>query len=86
VALDGITARENAPSLCTPLAYHGGGLRKVRWAAEGTGKRGGVRITFYWDSEKETFFMLYAYGKTEQENLTPAQLRTLAALVRKELK
>jgi hypothetical protein len=68
------------------LIRGGGGLRKVRWAAEGTGKRGGVRIIYYWYSVDETFYMLYVYGKTEQEILTPAQLRTLTALIRKELK
>ena len=63
-----------------------GGLRKIRWGAKGSGKRGGNRIIYYWDSELETFFMLFAYPKTEQDDLTAQQLRTLRRIVREELK
>jgi hypothetical protein len=61
------------------------GLRKVRGAPEGPGKRGGIRVVYYWYGEDETFYRLYAYGKSEHETLTPAQLRTMAASIRKEL-
>jgi hypothetical protein len=60
------------------------GLRKVRWAREGGGKRGGVRVIYYWDAASETFYMLYAYPKSEQEDLTPPQLRILSRLVEEE--
>lgn len=62
-----------------------GGLRKMRWAIPGIGKRGGCRVIYYWDAESETVFMLYAYRKNQQEDLTAAQLRMLARLVREEL-
>jgi hypothetical protein len=62
-----------------------GGLRKVRWALEGTGKRGGCRVIYFWHAVSETFFMLYAYRKSEQEDLTSHQVRVLNRLVRKEL-
>ena len=61
-----------------------GGLRKVRWAREGEGKRGGCRVIYYRDEPSETFFMLYAYGKSGQENLTADQVRALGRLVREE--
>jgi hypothetical protein len=61
-----------------------GGLRKVRWAAKSTGKRGGARIIYYWDKAREVFYMLYAYAKTAQDDLTPEQLRILRRLVREE--
>lgn len=61
-----------------------GGLRKVRWAAKGAGKRGGARIIYYWDKVSEVFYMLYAYPKTAQDDLTPEQLRVLRRLVREE--
>jgi hypothetical protein len=63
---------------------HGGGLRKARWPLPGRGKRGGLRIVYFWDEASETFYMLYAYPKNEQENLTAGQLRTLSHLVREE--
>ncbi len=63
-----------------------GGLRKVRWAPKGVGKRGGVRVIYYWRPDEQVFYMLFAYAKTTQEDLTPDQLRVLARLVREELK
>ena len=62
-----------------------GGLRKVRWAASGRGKRGGMRIIYYWISAKDQIFMLLAYPKSRQDDLTPEQKRVLARLVKKEL-
>jgi hypothetical protein len=63
-----------------------GGLRKVRWAPRGVGKRGGVRVIYYWRPDEQVFYMLFAYAKATQEDLTPDQLRVLARLVREELK
>ena len=69
-----------------PLIPGGGGLRKIRWGAEGRGKRGGVRLIYYWAVEDHVCYMLYAYAKNEQGDLTPAQIKTLARLVREEFK
>ena len=63
-----------------------GGLRKVRWAGHGRGKRGGLRIIYYWDKSTETIYMLYVYAKTDQDDLTPQQCRVLSRLVREELR
>ena len=63
-----------------------GGLRKLRWGGKGKGKRGGLRIIYYRAKEEDTFYMLFAYPKSEQEDLTPAQLRVLGRLVREEFK
>lgn len=63
-----------------------GGLRKLRWAPEGRGKRGGVRVIYYWELERQTFYMLYVYAKNEQGDLTPAQGKLLARLVREEFR
>lgn len=63
-----------------------GGVRKVRWARAGAGKRGGLRVIYYWAPDDSTVYMLYAYSKNEQGDLTPAQVRGLAALVREEFK
>jgi hypothetical protein len=61
-----------------------GGLRKVRWTVRGVGKRGGMRVIYYWFSPNETFLMLFAYLKTVQSDLTPGQLRVLRKIVEEE--
>jgi hypothetical protein len=62
----------------------GGGLRKLRWALPRQGKRGGLRVIYFWDEASETFYLLYAYPKNEQEDLTAQQRRVLTQLVREE--
>jgi hypothetical protein len=61
-----------------------GGLRKVRWTKRGIGKRGGVRVIYYWHEGEAVFFMLFAYGKNVQDDLTQAQLKVLRRIVREE--
>ena len=63
-----------------------GGLRKLRWGVGGRGKRGGLRVIYYWATEEEIFYMLFVYPKNVQEDLTPTQLRMLSRLVREEFK
>ncbi len=69
-----------------PVIPGTGGLRKVRWATAGVGKRGGVRVIYYWAPAETVFYMLYAYTKNEQGDLTAAQARALGRLVREEFK
>ena len=69
-----------------PVIRGAGGLRKVRWAKAGAGKRGGLRVIYYWAPAHTAFYMLYAYAKNEQGDLTPAQARMLGRLVREEFK
>lgn len=69
-----------------PLIPKGGGLRKIRWKRSGGGKRGGLRLIYFWDKDDDTIYMLFVYPKSEQEDLTPSQLRILSKLVREELK
>ncbi len=69
-----------------PPIQGGAGIRKLRWAAPGRGKRGGIRLIYYWEPESETVYMLYLYAKNEQGDLTSAQLKVLATLVREEFK
>jgi len=63
-----------------------GGLPKVRWTRKGIGKRGGVRIIYYWKPDEQVFYMLFAYQKSAQEDLTVKQVRVLAQIVREEFK
>lgn len=60
------------------------GLRKLRWSVPGKGKRGGVRIIYFWDKPSDVAYLLYAYRKNVMEDLTRQQLKTLARLVREE--
>ena len=57
-----------------------GGLRKLRWRAAGRGKRGGLRVIYYCWSE-DRLYMIFAYDKTRQGDLTPEQLKALRAYV-----
>lgn len=59
----------------------GGGLRKIRWRAGGKGKRGGIRVIYYCESAHR-LYMIYAFGKSEQADLTSAQLKALSAHVK----
>lgn len=69
-----------------PIIRSAGGLRKVRWAKAGAGKRGGLRVIYYWAPRESAFFMVYAYSKKDQTDLTPTQARLLGQLVREEFK
>lgn len=69
-----------------PVIPGSGGLRKVRWAASGTGKRGGLRVIYYWATAERAFYMLFIYAKSDQGDLTPLQARQLGRLVREEFR
>ena len=60
------------------------GLRKLRWAAEGRGKRGGVRVIYYWFTSRGTILLLFMYPKNVQDNLTQAQLKQLKKIIEEE--
>lgn len=62
-----------------------GGLRKLRWKATGRGKRGGTRIIYFWIRREDQIYMLLAYGKNEQDDLTPTQVKAVRQLVAEEL-
>jgi hypothetical protein len=52
-----------------------GGLRKLRWrqAARGKGKRGGIRVIYYWYEAGSLLYMLLAYSKVREMILRPAR-------------
>lgn len=58
-----------------------GGVRKLRWALSGRGKRGGARVIYFFHNENLPVFLLAAYGKNEKANLTPAERNAMARLV-----
>ena len=58
------------------------GLRKLRWIVSGKGKRGGLRIIYYWYMRDEKIYMLFSYKKKEQDDLTSEQIKILNEYVR----
>ena len=52
-----------------------GGCRKLRWGTEGRGKRGGVRVIYYYRRANGQMWMLTIYAKNEAENIPGHILR-----------
>jgi mRNA-degrading endonuclease RelE of RelBE toxin-antitoxin system len=67
-----------------PVIMGSGGLRKLRWAAKGKGKRGGSRLIYYWAVTPGQLLLLLIYSKSERDDLTPEQLKTLKMIVEEE--
>lgn len=65
-----------------------GGLRKIRFADErrGKGKRGGLRVIYFWKDEDEQFWLFTVYDKDEADDLTPAQCKLLKQRLEAEIK
>jgi hypothetical protein len=49
-----------------------GGVRKLRWALEGRGKRGGARVIYYFHSERMPLFVITAYAKNVRDDISDA--------------
>lgn len=64
-----------------------GGLRKIRFAdaKRGKGKRGGLRVIYYWWSAGKQFWLFTIYNKDEKDDLSPAQKKVLKELIKQEL-
>ena len=50
-----------------------GGIRKVRWAMAGRGKRGGSRVIYYWVARRDHIYLLTVYAKGVKDDLTAAE-------------
>ena len=61
-----------------------GGLRKIRWSGQGRGKRGGIRVIYFWHVQSATLLMLFAFRKNERADLTPGQKAALRKIVEEE--
>jgi len=58
-----------------------GGVRKLRWALAGMGKRGGARVIYYYHNEQLPVFLLSAYAKNRKENLSKGERNAMKSLV-----
>ena len=58
-----------------------GGVRKLRWALPGMGKRGGARVIYYYHDERLPIFLLSAYAKNRKENLSQGERNAMKRLI-----
>lgn len=56
---------------------HSGGCRTLRWAIEGRGKRGGVRIIYFLRLNSGQIVLVTMYAKNVQDNIDPNLLKRL---------
>jgi hypothetical protein len=54
-----------------------GGVRKLRWAQPGRGKRGGIRVIYYAKMHEGAIWMLTIYAKNEEQNIPAHVLRKI---------
>lgn len=60
-----------------------GGARKIRWAVQGRGKRGGVRVITFYSGSPIPVFLLTVFRKGQKVNLTKAECNELRQMLRK---
>ncbi|MGH9366258.1 MAG: hypothetical protein ACRD3M_01120 [Thermoanaerobaculia bacterium] len=61
-----------------------GGLRKLGWGTVGRGKRGGIRVIYFWHPGSRRILMLFAFAKNDASDLTAEQKRVLRRIVETE--
>lgn len=63
-----------------------GGVRKLRFAASGRGKRGGARVVYFYGGEDLPVYALLVYAKSAKTDLSPLErrtVRTVAAAIKR---
>ena len=61
-----------------------GGVRKLRWRRQDSGKRGGLRVIYFMRYRHNEFWMLALYAKSRRENVPAHILRQLKEAFRHE--
>ena len=56
-----------------------GGVRKLRWRRQGSGKRGGVRVIYFYHRPTAPLFLLMVYAKSVRADVAPEAKKALAA-------
>jgi hypothetical protein len=64
-----------------------GGLRKLRHGdpRRGKGKRGGLRVIYYWWNGESQFWLFTLYDKDELKDLSPQEKKALKSMLKTEL-
>ena len=64
-----------------------GGLRKIRHGdpQRGKGKRGGLRVIYFWWESQRQFWLFTLYDKSEMDDLSPKDRAALKAMLKQEL-
>ena len=58
-----------------------GGVRKIRWAASGHGKRGALRVVYYWKRSDHEIWMLTIYRKSDTATIPANLLKKIAEAI-----
>ena len=66
------------------LVRGSGGVRKVRWAPGGRGKRGGIRIMYFWKKSENEIWLLTLYAKSEKATIPSHILKKIAEEIKNE--
>jgi len=61
-----------------------GGVRKIRWSQEGKGKKGGVRVVYYWKKSAHEIWLLTIYSKGERATIPGHILKKIAKEIKNE--
>ena len=70
-----------ADPTAAPVIPGTGGIRKLRWAGSGRGKRGGIRTIYFFHAGPGAIFLLTAYAKADRDDLTPDDKKAWSRLV-----
>jgi hypothetical protein len=57
-----------------------GGVRKVRWIRQGSGKRGGARVIYFYQHAEAPLYLLLVYAKAQRENMTAEEKKAVRAI------
>jgi hypothetical protein len=63
------------------------GVRKVRWSRQGSGKRGGTRVIYFYYQADAPLYLLMVYTKARKEDLSPDEkkaARTFTAALKRQ--
>jgi hypothetical protein len=58
-----------------------GGMRKLRWAMPGRGKRGGLRVIYFLRTKQEEIWLLTLYAKNVSDNISTPALKKIKATI-----
>jgi hypothetical protein len=57
-----------------------GGVRKMRWSREGSGKRGGARVVYFYHDMDRPLYLLLAYAKAQASDMSADEKKAVAAI------